>query len=184
MSNLLNLSHAFKPQLKTVGPKYGKLLNGIKDYLANVDGSAAKAQLDSEGAVKFEVNGEPVELTEEDLLISSVQKDGLYSVSDYGVNVVLDTVLDDELISEGYVNELISKIQTMRKEAGFEVMDHIRVYFSGENCDVITGVFEKSGESIMHDVLAEEIINSSCGAYCKEWDINGIKVTLGVEKTK
>ena len=176
------ISYAFKPQLKTVGPKYGKLLNGIKEYLANVDGSAAKAQLDSEGAVKFEVNGESVELTEEDLLISSVQKEGLFSVSDYGVNVVLDTTLNEDLISEGYVNELISKIQTMRKEAGFEVMDHIKVYFSGEEGDVISNVFNKSGDEIMHDVLAEEIINSAGGTYSKEWDINGIKITLGVEK--
>ena len=177
------VSYAFKPQLKTVGPKYGRLLNGIKEYLANVDGSAAKAQLDAEGAVKFEVNGEPVELTEEDLLISSVQKEGLYSVSDYGVNVVLDTTLNEELIAEGYVNELISKIQTMRKEAGFEVMDHIIVHFKESGSTEIESVFEKFGDTIKHDVLADNIVNDEGGSYSKQWDINGLTVTLGVEKT-
>ena len=177
------VSYAFKPQLKTVGPKYGRLLNGIKKYLAGVDGSAAKAQLDSEGFIKFKVNGEPVELKEEDLLISSVQKEGLYSVSDYGVNVVLDTSLSEELIAEGYVNELISKIQTMRKEAGFEVMDHITVYYKENDSNIIFSVFDKYGKSISHDVLAETIVNGEGGYYSKQWDINGISVTLGVEKT-
>lgn len=177
------VSYAFKPQLKTVGPKYGRLLNGIKEYLAGVDGSAAKAQLDSEGFIKFKVNGEPVELKEEDLLISSVQKEGLYSVSDYGVNVVLDTSLSEELIAEGYVNELISKIQTMRKEAGFEVMDHITVYYKENDSNTISSVFDKYGKSISHDVLAETIVNGEGGYYSKQWDINGISVTLGVEKT-
>ncbi len=177
------VSYAFKPQLKTVGPKYGKLLNGIKEYLANVDGTSAKAQLDADGAIKFEVNGEPVELTAYDLLIDSVQKEGLYSVSDYGVNVVLDIKLNDELIEEGYVNELISKIQTMRKEAGFEVMDHINIFYKENEGNVIGSVFEKFGKAISHDVLAENITCGEGGSYTKDWDINGIAVTLGVEKT-
>ncbi|MBQ4243853.1 MAG: isoleucine--tRNA ligase [Clostridia bacterium] len=176
------VSYAFKPQLKTVGPKYGKLLNGIKEYLANVDGAKAMEQLNSEGAIKFEVNGEPVELTADDLLISTVQKEGLFSVSDNGVSVVLDTELNEELIAEGFVNELISKIQTMRKEAGFEVMDHIKVYFTEAGDNVIASVFEKYGDEISKDVLAEGIINGEGGSYTKDWDINGESVKLGVEK--
>ena len=176
------VSYAFKPQLKTVGPKYGKLLNGIKEYLANVDGAKAMEQLNGEGAIKFEVNGEPVELTADDLLISTVQKEGLFSVSDNGVSVVLDTELNEELIAEGFVNELISKIQTMRKEAGFEVMDHIKVYFTEAGDNVIASVFEKYGDEISKDVLAEGIINGEGGSYTKDWDINGESVKLGVEK--
>ena len=175
------VSYTFKPQLKTVGPKYGKLLNGIREYLANVDGTAAMALLSSEGAIKFEVNGEEVVLTADDLLISTAQKEGLFSVSDNGVSVVLDTVLTPELIEEGYVRELISKIQTMRKEAGFEVMDHIRIYFTEQGDGVIASVFAKYGDSIGHDVLAENV-TEGIGGYSKEWDINGEKVTLGVEK--
>lgn len=174
------ISYSFKPQLKTVGPKYGKQLGGIKDYLSKVDGTAAKADLDANGAIKFEVNGDSVELTADDLLIDTVQKEGFFAVSDYGVTVVLDTELTPELIEEGYVRELISKIQTMRKDAGFEVMDRIRIYV-GEN-DSIRTIFNANADEIRSDVLADEIICDEVKGYCKDWDINGEKVTLGVEK--
>ena len=176
------VSYAFKPQLKTVGPKYGKFLGGIKDYLANVDGTAAKAQLDAEGALTFTVNGAEIALTADDLLISTVQREGLFSVSENGISVVLDTVLTPELINEGYVRELISKIQTMRKEAGFEVTDHIKVFFTDKGKGEVTAVMNTYGDAISHDVLAESITAGEGGSYTKDWDINGEAVTLGVEK--
>ena len=174
------VSYSFKPQLKTVGPKYGKLLGGIRAYLQSVDGTAAKQELDSNGAISFTVDGNEVSLAAEDLLIETVQKDGFRAESGGGVTVVLDTNLTPELVEEGFVRELISKIQTMRKDAGFEVMDTIRVYVSGN--DGIAAIFDKHGAEISHDVLATEIIKAAGGSYFKEWDINGEKVTLGVEK--
>ena len=174
------VSYSFKPQLKTVGPKYGKLLGGIRAYLQSVDGTAAKQELDSNGAISFTVDGNEVSLAAEDLLIETVQKDGVRAESGGGVTVVLDTNLTPELVEEGFVRELISKIQTMRKDAGFEVMDTIRVYVSGN--DGIAAIFDKHGAEISHDVLATEIIKAAGGSYTKEWDINGEKVTLGVEK--
>ncbi|NMP37054.1 MAG: isoleucine--tRNA ligase [Clostridiales bacterium] len=174
------ISYSFKPQLKTVGPKYGKSLGGIKEYLAGVDGSQAKAQLDSEGALRFAVNGQDIELTAEDLLIDTVQKDGYFAVSDYGVTTVIDTTLTPELVEEGFVRELISKIQTMRKEAGFEVMDRIKIYVSGN--DKISEIFAANSAEISTDVLADAIIAGEGNGYVKQWDINGEGVTLGVEK--
>ena len=174
------VSYSFKPQLKTVGPKYGKLLGGIRAYLQSVDGTAAKQELDSNGAISFTVDGNEVSLAAEDLLIETVQKDGFRAESGGGVTVVLDTNLTPELVEEGFVRELISKIQTMRKDAGFEVMDTIKVYVSGN--DGIAAIFDKNGAEISHDVLATEIIKAAGGSYTKEWDINGEKVTLGVEK--
>ena len=174
------VSYSFKPQLKTVGPKYGKLLGGIRAYLQSVDGTAAKQELDSNGAISFTVDGNEVSLAAEDLLIETVQKDGFRAESSGGVTVVLDTNLTPELVEEGFVRELISKIQTMRKDAGFEVMDTIKVYVSGN--DGIAAIFDKNGAEISHDVLATEIIKAAGGSYTKEWDINGEKVTLGVEK--
>ena len=174
------VSYSFKPQLKTVGPKYGKLLGGIRAYLQSVDGTAAKQELDSNGAISFTVDGNEVSLAAEDLLIETVQKDGFRAESDGGVTVVLDTNLTPELVEEGFVRELISKIQTMRKDAGFEVMDTIKVYVSGN--DGIAAIFDKNGAEISHDVLATEIVKAAGGSYTKEWDINGQKVTLGVEK--
>ena len=162
------VSYSFKPQLKTVGPKYGKLLGGIRAYLQSVDGTAAKQELDSNGAISFTVDGNEVSLAAEDLLIETVQKDGFRAESGGGVTVV------------GFVRELISKIQTMRKDAGFEVMDTIKVYVSGN--DGIAAIFDKNGAEISHDVLATEIVKAAGGSYTKEWDINGEKVTLGVEK--
>ena len=174
------VSYSFKPQLKTLGPKYGKLLGAIRNYLASLDGSAAKAELDEKGAISFSVDGTDISLAVEDLLIETVQKEGFQAESGNGVTVVLDTNLTPELIEEGFVRELISKIQTMRKDAGFEVMDTIKIYVSGN--EKIEAIFANNKETITHDVLATDIITAAGGSYTKEWDINGEKVTLGVEK--
>ncbi len=172
-------TYNFKPQLKTVGPKYGKVLGGIREYLASVDGNAAMDELEANGNIKFEVNGEAVVLEKEDLLIESAQVEGFASESDFGITVVLDTRLSDELIEEGFVREIISKIQTMRKDSGFEVMDNIRIYISGN--EKISAIVEKNAEEIKEDVLALEIKDGEC-ENSKEWNINGEKVKIGVEK--
>ena len=174
-------SYTFKPQLKTVGPKYGKLLGGIRQALPALDGNAAMDELKANGCLKLDINGNEVVLTEEDLLIETAQMEGYVSEQDNEVTVVLDTNLTPELIEEGFVRELISKIQTMRKEAGFEVMDKIRLY--ARDNDRITEILQKFGEQIRQDVLAQEIVTGQMGGYEKEWNINGEKVTLGVEKT-
>ena len=173
-------SYTFKPQLRTVGPKYGKLLGGIKQYLGNVDGNKAMAELKSEGHISFEVNGENVVLTEEDLLIDAAQTEGYVSVNDRNVTVVLDTNLTEELIEEGFVREIISKVQTMRKEADFEVTDHIIVFMEGN--DKLKAIAEKNSEDVKKDVLAEDIVFGSTDGYIKEWNINGEAVTMGVKK--
>ncbi len=174
------VSYSFKPQLKTLGPKYGKLLGSIREKLASLDGSAAKKELDENGSISFTAGDTEISLTAEDLLIETVQKEGYHAESGNGITVVLDTNLTDELIEEGFVRELISKIQTMRKDAGFEVMDTIKIYVSGN--DKIKAIFDSNADSIKHDVLATDIISSSECSYSKDWDINGEKVTLGVEK--
>jgi len=173
-------TYSFKPQLKTVGPKYGKFLGGIRDYLASVDGNQAMSELDTNGAIKFEVNGEKISLEKEDLLIEAAQVDGFQSESDFGVTVVLDTRLSDELIEEGFVREIISKIQTMRKDSGFEVMDNIIVYVDGN--DKISAIMDRNAEEIKGDVLALAINNGAKCENSKEWNINGEKVFIGVEK--
>ncbi len=174
------VSYSFKPQLRTVGPKYGKQLNGIRQTLASLDGSKAMAELRAEGALKFEVDGVNVELTEADLLIETAQSERYVTESEGEVSVVLDTSLTPELIEEGFVREIISKIQTMRKEAGFEVMDHIRVYAQGN--DKIAEIMQKHGDDIKKDVLCEEIILDATEGYSKEWNINKEKVTLAVTR--
>jgi isoleucyl-tRNA synthetase len=173
-------TYEFKPQLRTVGPKYGKLLGGIRGYLANIDGNAAKAELEANGKIVFDVNGEAVELAEEDLLIQMIKMEGYVTEQDKGVTVVLDTNLTDELIEEGFVREIISKIQTMRKEAGFEVMDKIKV--SSQNNAKIAEIIEKNGQMIKNDVLCEQIEVGMAEGYTKEWNINGEDVILGVQK--
>ena len=173
-------SYTFKPQLRTVGPKYGKLLGGIKQYLGSVDGNKAMAELKSEGHISFEVNGENVVLAEEDLLIDAAQTEGYVSVNDRNVTVVLDTNLTEELIEEGFVREIISKVQTMRKEADFEVTDHIIVFMEGN--DKLKAIAEKNSEDVKKDVLAEDIVFGSTDGYIKEWNINGEAVTMGVKK--
>lgn len=175
-------SYSFKPQLKTVGPKYGKLLGQIRQALAKIDGNAAMDELNEKGQLVFDFGGDKAELGKDDLLIEIAQTEGYESASDYGVTVVLDTKLSDELIEEGFVRELISKIQTMRKEAGFEVMDKITVYAEGN--ERIADVLGKNRSEVMSEVLADEIIlsavGSESGAYVKEWNINGENVILGV----
>ena len=173
-------SYTFKPQLRTVGPKYGKLLGGIKQYLTNVDGNAAMAELKEEGHITFDVNGSEVVLTEEDLLIDAAQMEGYVSITDKNVTVVLDTNLTEELIEEGFVREIVSKIQTMRKEANFEVTDHIIVYMDGN--DKLRAITEKNVEDVKSDVLAEEVAFGSTDGFVKDWSINGENVTLGVKK--
>ena len=174
-------SYSFKPQLKTVGPKYGKQLGNIRKALAEIDGNAAMDTLKSEGSLKFDFGDGLVVLTEEDLLIDMAQAEGYVSESDNAVTVALDTNLTPELLEEGFVRELVSKIQTMRKEAGFEVTDHIRVYQEGN--DKIAGILNTYGETIRNEVLADEILTGQMGGYEKEWNINGENGKLGVEKT-
>ena len=173
-------TYNFKPQLKTVGPKYGKLVGGIRNYLAAVDGNEAKAQLDSKGVLTFEVDGTPVELAEEDLLIEMVKQEGFVTEADNGVTVVLDTNLSEELLEEGFVREVVSKIQSMRKEAGFEVTDHIT--FSYKGSDKAADIIGRNEAAIAGDVLADEVKAGEVAGYEKEWNINGEKVTLGVRK--
>ena len=173
-------SYSFKPQLKTVGPKYGKQLGGIREYLSAVDGTQAMKQLKAEGALKFEVNGVEVSLAEEDLLIDVAQKAGFVTEADNYVTVVLDTNLTPELIEEGFVYEVISKIQTMRKEADFEVMDHIKVAVSGN--EKIAEVVNNNKEAISEKVLADAILTDAELAISKEWNVNGEKVVISVEK--
>ena len=173
-------SYSFKPQLRTVGPKYGKQLGGIKKYLEEVDGTKAMKQLKEEGAIRFTVEGSEISLAEEDLLIDVAQKEGFVTEADNYVTVVLDTNLTPELIEEGFVFEVISKIQTMRKDAGFEVMDHIRVSLAGN--EKLAEIVKKNRDAIAAKVLADEILTDTSLAVSKEWNVNGEKVTIGVEK--
>ncbi len=173
-------SYSFKPQLKTVGPKYGKFLGAIREFLANADGDEAKKQLDNEGALKLQIDGRNIVLETEDLIIETVQKENFHLVSENAVTVVLDTSLTDDLIEEGFVREIISKIQTMRKEADFNVMDRINVTYS-EN-ERIKSVIDKKTDEISVDVLANSIVEGGASGYTKEWDINGEKVTLSIDK--
>ena len=172
-------TYTFKPQLKTVGPKYGKQLGGIKEKLASIDGNAAMDELKASGFITFDVNGIEVKLAEEDLLIDISQKEGYVTEADNTVTVVLDTNLTDELIEEGFVYEVISKIQTMRKDSDFEVMDHIVVYISGN--DRIADVVKKNADAIGEKVLANAIQYEN-GGNAKEWNVNGEKVIIGVER--
>lgn len=174
-------SYSFKPQLKTVGPKYGKQLGNIKKELSEIDGNTAMDTLNEKGALTFHFGETEVVLTKEDLLIDAAQVEGYVSEGDNTMTVVLDTNLTPELLEEGFVRELISKIQTMRKEAGFEVMNHIRVFENGN--EKIAKIFAAYRDEIQGEVLADEIVTGQTGGYSKEWDINGEKVVLGVEKT-
>lgn len=173
-------SYSFKPQLKTVGPKYGKFLGGIKETLSKLDGNKAMDELKEKGALTFEVNGQEIVLTEDDLLIDMAQMEGYVSEADNDVTVVLDTNLTPELIEEGFVREIISKIQTMRKEAGFEVMDKIQISLADNQ--VIEGIFRVHEKEIKSEVLAENVVYNELSGYTKEWKINSENVKLGVEK--
>ena len=174
------ISYNFKPQLKTVGPKYGKLLNGIRQHLTEMDGNEAMAELKSKGNLTFEVNGSEVVLSEEDLLIETAQMEGYVTEHDGEISVVLDTNLTPELIEEGFVREIISKVQTMRKEAGFEVTDKICV--SAKDNDKILQIMKANEEKIKAEVLADEMLLGETKGYEKEWNINKEKVKMGVSK--
>ena len=174
------ISYSFKPQMRTVGPKYGKLLNKIKTVLSELDGNKAMAELKSTDELKLDIDGEEIVLLEEDLLIDMAQMEGYVSESDHTITVVLDTNLTPELIEEGFVRELVSKIQTMRKEAGFEVMDKIRVY--AKDNDKIVDIMKNHGDEIKSEVLAEDIVTGETKGYEKEWNINSEKVTMAVER--
>ena len=174
------ISYSFKPQMRTVGPKYGKLLNKIKTVLSELDGNKAMAELKSTGELKLDIDGEEIVLLEEDLLIDMAQMEGYVSESDHTITVVLDTNLTPELIEEGFVRELVSKIQTMRKEAGFEVMDKVRVY--AKDNDKIVDIMKNHGDEIKSEVLAEDIVTGETKGYEKEWNINSEKVTMAVER--
>ena len=173
-------SYTFKPQLRTVGPKYGKQLGGIQKTLASLDGNAAMDDLNANGMITFMVGDVNVELTKDDLLIDMAQKDGYVSEENNKMTVVLDTNLTDALIEEGYMYEVISKIQTMRKEADFEVMDHIKVSLTGN--DKLFAIVEKNSAAIAGKVLADAIVAGESYSVSKEWDINGEKVTISIEK--
>ena len=175
-------SYSFKPQLRTVGRKYGKYVNEIKEILAGLDGNQAMDTLNETDLLSFETqDGTKVELAKEDLLIDMAQVPGFVSEGDNFVTVVLDTNLTPELIEEGFVREIISKIQTMRKEAGFEVMNHINVFQDGN--DKLAEILKKHTEEIKKEVLADNILIGTMSGYTKEWDINGEKGMFGVEKT-
>ena len=173
-------SYTFKPQLKTLGPKYGKFLGEIRKQLSELDGNKAMDDLNNAGYITLSVNGQDVQLEKADLLIEMVQAEGYVANSDKGITVVMDTKLTPELIEEGFVRELVSKIQTMRKDAGFEVMDRINVYVSGN--DKIAALMEKNAEQVKAVVLADNIIAGEAKGFTKDWNINGEDVTLGVEK--
>ena len=173
-------TYEIKPNLPTVGPKYGKFLGKIREALQAVDGNRAVSDLKEHGELTLPEVDASIHLAEEDLLITQIQKEGYVTDGDNEVTVVLDTHLTEELLEEGFARELVSKVQTMRKEAGFEVTDHIDVGFEGS--DRIAGIFEKWGETIAHDVLAESISEGENGGYSKEWNINGEEVQLYVQR--
>ena len=175
-------AYSFKPQLRTVGPKYGKHLNAIKEYLANVDGNKAMSELKADGVIKFTADDTEIALAEEDLLIEVAKMDGYVTEGDNYVTVVIDTTLTPELIEEGYVREVISKIQTMRKDSDFQVTDRIKVYVTGNA--KIADVMEKNADEIKRVVLGDAFVMDAACDNSKEWNINGEKVTIGVEVSK
>ena len=173
-------SYTFKPQLKTLGPKYGKILNDIRKALAELDGNAAMEQLNNLGYLKLNVAGQEIDLEKDDLLIDMAQTEGYVADSYAQITVVLETTLTPELVEEGFVREIISKVQQMRKEAGFEVMDKIAVYLEGN--DKLEEIVRKNEDLIKSEVLADEVGYDSVKGFTKEWNINGESVTMGVEK--
>ena len=174
------ISYTFKPQLKTVGPKYGKLLGKIRNALSELDGQRAMQELKEQGALHFDFDGTAVELTEADLLIDSGKSERYVTEADNTVTVVLDTQLSEALIEEGYVRELISKVQTMRKEAGFEVTDHITLYENGN--EKIAAIMRGNEALIQKNVLADALVYGATEGYEKQWNLNGETVTLAVKR--
>ena len=175
------MTYLFKPQMKTLGPKFGKKLGAIRNALAAIENSVeVKKALDTDGVMKLDIGDEVISLSKDDVLIEAQQKEGLASVSDRGVTVALSTLLTQELIEEGFVREVISKVQTMRKDAGFEVMDHITLYI--QTTDKLTDILRRNSESLTGDVLADKLVLDNVSGYTAEWNINGEKATIGVEK--
>ena len=175
------ISYTFKPQMRTLGPKYGQLLNPIRTALTELDGTKAMAELNATGVLKLDINGQEIELTKDDVLISTAQKEGFVAQSEGGFTVVLDTHLSEELIEEGFVRELISKIQTMRKEADFEVQDHILVAYTGNA--KIAEIMSRNNSEIASEALANEVAEGTLeDGYTKEWKVNGETVTLAVKR--
>ncbi|NLZ82900.1 MAG: isoleucine--tRNA ligase, partial [Clostridiales bacterium] len=173
-------SYSFKPQLKTLGPKFGKQIGALRNILSELDGQKAMAEINSTGKLTISLDGVDTAIEKEDLLIETAQAEGFVSDSDRGITVVLDTNLSEELIEEGFVREIISKIQTMRKDADFEVMDHIRIYQEGN--DKIKAIMERNANEIKNEVLAEDIVFDKANGHTKDWSLNGEDVVLGVEK--
>ena len=173
------ISYSFKPQMRTLGPRFGKQLNEIRTLLQTVDGSAAMKELKETGFLTLKLSAGEAQLAPEDLLIDTAQKEGFAANQDGEITVVLDTKLTPELIDEGFVREIVSKVQTMRKEAGFEVMDRIVLYHEGNQ--KIEEIFDRYGSKICREVLANAVEHGA-GGYTKEWNINGEQVTLGVKK--
>ncbi len=173
-------NYIFKPQLRTVGPKYGRFLGKIQGYLANIDGNKAMEDLTNNGSIKFDVDGNEIELTKDDLLITAIQKDGFSSQSSYGITVVIDMNLTPELIEEGYLREFVSKVQTMRKDSGFEVMDHINVHISDN--DKLKDIIVKNFDKVKTQILAEKLIVDSKIDNSKQWELNDENIFIGVER--
>ena len=174
------ISYAFKPQLRLLGQKYGKQIGEIRNALQTLDGAKAKKELDESGALKLQLSDGEISLTAEELLIETAQKEGFTSMSDRGLTVVLDTNLTEELIEEGFVREIVSKLQSMRKDAGFVVTDHIEVYQDGN--DRIAEILRKNQQSILGDVLGEALHCGKLDGYTAQWDVNGEQTTFGVKK--
>ena len=172
-------SYSFKPQLKILGQKYGKKIGEIRQKLAELDGSAAKAQLDATGSITLALSDGDISLTEEELLIETAQAAGYETVSDRGITVALDTQLTEALIEEGFVREIISKVQSMRKEADFNVLDHICLYHAGN--DKIAAIIDRNRDTICHDVLADKVVSGQTAGFVMDWKVNGEAVTFGVE---
>ncbi|MEE1073668.1 MAG: DUF5915 domain-containing protein, partial [Cellulosilyticum sp.] len=175
------ISYSFKPQMRTLGPKYGKMLNAIRTALAELDGNAAMVELNENGVLKLSIEGQDIELTKEDLLISTAQKEGYAAATDKGYTVAIDTNLTPELLEEGFVREIISKIQTMRKEANFEVQDHILIAYTGS--EKATTIMSKNADYIASEVLGNSATEGTLeDGFTKEWKINGEDLTLTVKR--
>ena len=174
------ISYTFKPQLRLLGQKYGKQIGEIRNALQTLDGAKAKKELDENGALKLQLSDGEISLTAEELLIETAQKEGFTSMSDRGLTVVLDTNLTEELIEEGFVREIVSKLQSMRKDAGFVVTDHIEVYQDGN--DRIAEILQKNQQSILGDVLGEALHCGALDGYTAQWDVNGEQTSFGVKK--
>ena len=173
-------AYSFKPQLRLLGQKYGKQLGAIRQALQQLDGSAAKRELDKDGVLHLSLPEGAIDLTPEELLIETTQKESYTSASDRGLTVVLDTALTEELIEEGFVREIVSKLQSMRKDAGFYVTDHIRVYHQGS--EKVEAILQKHREEILSGVLGEDCVCGQLGGYTAQWDVNGEATSFGVEK--